>query len=61
MGRIYVACEINMDLWVPEIEPQWTEQWLHKDVHILSPSTHKYVNFCGKRDYEDVTNLKILR
>lgn len=32
-----------------------------KDVHILIPRTCEYVSFCGKRDFDDVMKLGILK
>lgn len=32
-----------------------------KDVQVLIPGTCKYVSLCGKRDFADVTKVRILR
>ena len=32
-----------------------------KEVHILIPETYEYVTLCGKRNFADNINLRVLR
>lgn len=57
---MYFACETDVNYWVPESRLWWLNNGYLRMFCILFPRACEYVVLNGKRDFADLTNLKML-